>query len=246
MIKTFFITLFCAITLSVTACSTSTSGSSSSSERNGSVVTQTYKNLAAFEGLSVATGFDVEYTVGTRRNVTVNISEDLLKYLRVEVKDGTLYLELKGNNIKLRNKTLKAEVTGPAIKSIASSSGASIAVVSPLKTSAASISASSGASVAIQSINTPSLSVSGSSGGSVDVDDIDGQSVSATASSGGSINLTGNAKNVSFNASSGGSIDADALKAVNCSATASSGGGITCSAENLNKHTSSGGSVHNK
>lgn len=235
-------------------------------------ITREFKNLQSFDEISLWTGMDVTYQVGSPAKAVVTVSNNVADRLVVEVKGGELRMGLEnsnGNNV--RRFKLKAVVTGPALTSVkvssgaefnmaenedmgisggtlslSASSGGDIVTNGSLKYGKISAHASSGADIKLSAVSVNRLSASSSSGADIDIYGISAESVSASASSGADITLKGTADEVSLSASSGADISARKLIARTGSANASSSGDISCSIKNpTSLHHSSGGDVSN-
>lgn len=243
--------------------------SSSDTNYERPVVTRDYDNLASFDAIKASSGFDVTYAVGPVSSVKVEVSEIALPYIVVEVDKGVLRLGVDQPDKSLRNIRLKAMVTGPALSRIAASSGADITVTGAMTVSggALDIKASSGADIEFegavaysrvtadissaadlefQTLTADNVEIAASSGADAEVAGADVSGLSAAASSGADIELKGKAGSVSLKASSGADISASRLVARSGSAKASSGGSIKCNVADLDRQSSSGGSVSNK
>lgn len=89
---------------------------------SGNVTERSY-NVADFNGLRIASSFNVDVTHGNEFAVTVSADDNLLDFVEVKVDDGTLAIGLK-EGTATSNATLNAAVTMPAIASL-DQSGAS-------------------------------------------------------------------------------------------------------------------------
>lgn len=235
-------------------------------------ITREYKNLKNFDEVSLSTGVDVTYQVGSPAKAVVTVSENVADLLVVEVNGGELRMGIENKFGKsLRRFKVKAVVTGPALTSVkvssgadfnlaegekmgvsdgnlslSASSGGDIKMNGLLKYNKISTSASSGADINISAVKVGSLSASASSGADINISGIDAESVSASSSSGADIRLSGTTREVSLSASSGADISARKLIAGTGRANASSSGDISCSIKNpTSLHHSSGGGVSN-
>ncbi len=65
-------------------------------EGNGTTTTKTY-DVPEFSKIDASHAFEIDVVVGTTQYVKVRTDENLLEYVRVFVKDETLYLEVKNN-----------------------------------------------------------------------------------------------------------------------------------------------------
>ena len=236
-------------------------------------ITREYKNLQSFDEISLWTGVDVTYKVGSPAKAVVTVSDNVADRLVVEVKGGELCMGLEninGHN-NVRRFKIKAVVTGPALTSVkvssgaefnlaegekmgvsdgnlslSASSGGDIKMNGLLKYNKISASASSGADIKLNAVSVKKLNASSSSGADVNIYGINAESVDASSSSGADITLSGTTDEVSLSASSGADISARKLIARTGSANASSSGDISCSIKNpTSLHHSSGGDVSN-
>lgn len=235
-------------------------------------ITREYKNLQSFDEISLWTGVDVTYKVGSPAKAVVTVSDNVADRLIVEVKGGELRMGLENNNgINVRRFKIKAVVTGPALTSVkvssgaefnmaetedmgisggtlslSASSGGDIVTKGRLSYGKISASASSGADIKLNAVSVKKLNASSSSGADVDIYGINAESVAASSSSGADITLSGTTDEVSLSASSGADISARKLIARTGSANASSSGDISCSIKNpTSLHHSSGGDISN-
>lgn len=243
-----------------------------SDDHNLKCITREYKNLQSFDEISLWTGVDVTYKVGSPAKAVVTVSDNVADRLIVEVKGGELRMGLENNNgINVRRFKIKAVVTGPALTSVkvssgaefnmaetedmgisggtlslSASSGGDIVTKGHLSYGKISASASSGADIKLNAVSVKKLNASSSSGADVDIYGINAESVAASSSSGADITLSGTTDEVSLSASSGADISARKLIARTGSANASSSGDISCSIKNpTSLHHSSGGDISN-
>ncbi len=207
---------------------------------NRNVVSEDRTISSDFEDIKVQQGINLYITQDNSTEIKVEADENIIDLLITEVNNNELkiYFEKNVYRAKARNVFLSTD----NIKKIKASSGASVKSENTIATNSLDLDASSGSSIKIY----------------VNTDD-----VTTGASSGAQIKVYGKSKTFSGSASSGSSIDADELKTVDAYAKASSGaninvnvtGKLTAKASSggdidyegnpidVNKNTSSGGSV---
>lgn len=210
-------------------------------EGSGNVTTEKRIVQGDFKNISVSNAIDVVIEQSDKTEITVEADDNLQKEIITKVENGTLIIKCKYNSF--RNITMKkVTVKMPALDKIEASSASSV-----------------------QSKNVfqgENIDLESSSAATMDVN-IESDNISATSSSGSSINIQGKALKVQTRASSGASVDAGKLLANEVEAGASSGGNInvhpivTLKAEassgghvtyntvpkNIEKNSSSGGSI---
>ncbi len=207
---------------------------------NGHVVSESRTINASFEGIKVQQGIKVYLTQGNTSSLNVEADENIIDLLLTEVKNNELRIFFKKNVYKAKSRTVY--LTTPNIVSIKASSGASVKSENTLQVADLTLDASSGSSIKAT---------------------VNATKVDCSTSSGANIRLYGNTQILFASSSSGSRIDAEELKAVDVTAKvssganidvfvtgkltarASSGGDIDYSGnpENIDKDTSSGGSV---
>jgi len=207
---------------------------------NKNVVSEDRTISNNFDEINVQQGIQLFITQDNTTEVKVEADENIIDLLITEVKDNRLkiYFEKNVYRAKARNVFLSTS----AISKLKASSGASVKSENTFQLTSLDLDASSGSSIRIY----------------VNADDI-----TSETSSGASIKVYGKSNTFSGKASSGSSIDADELETIDAYAKASSGaninvnvsGNLTAKASsggdidyegsptNINKDTSSGGSV---
>ena len=207
---------------------------------NKNVVSEERSIRSDFEIINVQQGINLTITQGKPTDIRVEADENILDLLITEVKNNELniYFEKNVNWAKARNVYLTTE-------------------------NISKIKASSGSSVKSENtIQAPSLNLDSSSGSSIKIR-ANANEIKSESSSGSTITIFGKSQTFSANASSGSSIKAHELKTVNAitkvssgasidvfvtgklTAKASSGGDIDYEGNpsEVDKETSSGGSV---
>jgi hypothetical protein len=186
------------------------------------------RSVRDFNAVKVSTGIQLYLSMDNRQAVRIEADDEIIEDVVTEVKDGTLHIYVRKNNIfKFFNwgskNTIKAYVSATELNSLDASSGAYIKSENTLKGN--------------------SLTLDMSSGGGMTLD-IVYKDIKMEGSSGANAKISGKAKNFKVSASSGSNIDARNLEAVNCEANASSGANISMVATGeITAHSSSGGSI---
>jgi len=207
---------------------------------NGNVVSEDRTINSNFEMIKVQQGINLFLTQGNSTKLNVEADENIMDLLLTEVKNNELKIYFEKN--VYRAKARNVYLTTNDISRIKTSSGASVKSENTLQVSVLELDSSSGSSIKIY---------------------VNADEITSSSSSGSDIDIYGKTKKFSAKASSGSSIDADELKTVDAYAKASSGanidvnvtGNLTAKASsggdidyeggpsNINKDTSSGGSV---
>lgn len=250
------------LALALTSC-TSSRINPSSTFVTFEVATNDVRQIEASGGISVF------YTQSPETSVTVKSPDNIVDYVKVEIKDGILnaYLDFGTFNcVSLKRCDVSVYVNSPILYDISASSSASVSVKDGIKISSgidirasssskvmlasfqgaeADIESSSSSNVTIDALTVSELSVESSSSASVDITNIHADAVSAEVNSSASVNLAGLCTVVDFETSSSGRIDASALRAAKGKAEASSSSHIKCSVDKLTQSTSSSASISN-
>ncbi|MEX1384559.1 head GIN domain-containing protein [Lutibacter sp.] len=193
-----------------------------------------------FDEIKVQQGIQLFITQDNAAEIKVEADENIIDLLITEVKDNQLkiYFEKNVNRAKARNVFLSTAT----INKIKASSGASVKSENTFQLTSLDLDASSGSSIKFY---------------------VNANDITTETSSGANIKVYGKAKSFSGKASSGSSIDADELEVIDAYAKASSGANINVnvtgkltakatsggdidyegSPTDINKDTSSGGSV---
>jgi len=188
---------------------------------NGEVVSEDRTINSNFNEIKVQQGIQVFLTQGNSTELKVEADENIIDLLITEVKDNELkiYFEKNVNKAKSRNVYLTAN----EISKIRTSSGAMIKTENTLETNTLELDSSSGSSIKVT---------------------VNASEIISSSSSGSNIHVYGKTKSFSASASSGSSIDADKLETVNTSAKVSSGANIDVNVSGkLVAKASSGGSI---
>jgi len=207
---------------------------------NGSVQSEDRKISSNFETIKVQQGINLYLTQGSKTDLSVEADENIIDLLITEVKNNELkvYFEKNVYRAKARNVYLTAK----QISGIYTSSGASVKSENTLNVQTLDLDSSSGSSIKIH-VNADDVTSETSSGANMDLFGKT-NTFSARASSGSSIDADELVAEVAYaNASSGANIDVNVTEKL--TAKASSGGDIDYEGNptDINKNTSSGGSV---
>jgi len=206
---------------------------------SGTVITQKRTSEPEFTSVTAESGIEVIIEQGGTRSITVEADDNLQEHIKTEIANGELTIS---SDVNIRKGTKKVTVVLPEIKSIESEGGATVSNKNTIKAESIAFSASSGSSMNIT---------------------VEAENVSGESGSGSSLTLKGKADRLETESGSGSTLNAKGLTAkkvvsesgsgsttiVNpvedLSADASSGSTINyvTTPSNLNKKTSSGGTV---
>ncbi|PQJ77796.1 head GIN domain-containing protein [Polaribacter porphyrae] len=188
---------------------------------NRNVVTQDRNTKEDFTKIRVSTGLDLYLSQGKSTEITVEADENLHDIIITEVKDGVLKIYSEKNI--WRAKARKVYVTVTDLERLTATSGSDVYAKETIKVNAIDISATSGADIRIS---------------------IDADTVETSATSGSDIEISGTSNKHISSATSGASIDAYELRSKNTTAKATSGADINVFAsESIDARASSGGDV---
>lgn len=207
---------------------------------NGEVVSEDRTISSNFNEIKVQQGIQVYITQGNSTELKVEADENIIDILRTEVKNNKLNIYFDKNVYKASSR--KVYLTTSDISKIETSSGASVKTENTIETTILELDSSSGSAIKMY---------------------VNADEISSSSSSGATINIYGKSKEFSAMASSGSSIDADKLETINATAKVSSGANIDLNVSGkliakassggdidyegnpteVNKDTSSGGSV---
>jgi hypothetical protein len=229
------ILMFSAIALLLVSCQFKTLKGS------GNVTTENRTVQGEFKSIDAEKGLDVVLEQAPVSSVTVIADDNLQKHIKTKVVNGVLKITSDyGGYINVKSK--KIVVKMPVVENIQVSSGATFNARSTIKGNAITLKSSSGSSIEIN-LEAEKASCEASSGSDITINGkvID---LETAASSGSSIDAEKLLSNtIVASASSGSSIDVFPLVSLN--AEASSGASINYHnvPKNLNKKSSSGGSI---
>ena len=215
---TILITIYLTLLFTTTSCGTN-GGFGVKGSKN--VVSEDRTISTDFEIISVQQGINLFITQGESVKLNVEADDNIIKILITEVKNNELKIYLKENvyMAKARNVYL----TASTISGIKTSSGASVKSENTLLTKSLGLDSSSGSSIKIYA---------------------NANELTSEASSGSTITIFGKSEIFSANASSGSSIKAYELKTMDAMVEASSGANIDVNVTNkLIAKASSGGAI---
>ncbi len=207
---------------------------------NGNIVSEDRNINSDFDAIKVQQGINLFLTQGNSTELNVEADDNIMDLLITEVKNNELKIYFEKN--VYRAKARNVYLTTSTISKIRTSSGASVKSENTLQVNTLDLDSSSGSSIKVY---------------------VSADKVISSTSSGADIDIYGKTNTFSASASSGSSIDADKLESVDAYAKASSGanidvnvsGKLTAKASsggdidyegdpiNVDKDTSSGGSV---
>ena len=188
---------------------------------NRNVVSEDRTISDNFDEIKVQQGIQLFITQDNTTKIKIEADENIIDLLITEVKDNELkiYFEKNVNKAKSRNVYLTAN----EISKIRTSSGAMIKTENTLETNTLELDSSSGSSIKVT---------------------VNASEIISSSSSGSNIHVYGKTKSFSASASSGSSIDADKLETINTTAKVSSGANIDVNVSGkLVAKASSGGSI---
>lgn len=188
---------------------------------NRNVVTADRSTSQKFTKIKVSTGLDLYLSQGTKNKVTLEADENLHDIIITEVNDGVLKIYSEKNIWQA--KARKVYVTVKNLEGLTATSGSDVYTEDVLKVETIKVSATSGADIRIA---------------------LDADTVETSATSGSDIRISGTANNHTSIANSGASIEAYKLISKNATVQVSSGADINIYAsESINAKASSGGDI---
>jgi len=180
------------LALSILACQVAGIGDSTMISSSGNVVPQEYA-LTGFDVVDISHSFNVVVTQGESYSVLVRVDDNLVEHLNVVKQGNTLKIGLKPNrNYTVRNATLEAEVSMPALSGV-EASGSSDATITGFESTKALHVDLSGSSTAVMtgSAGDVTINTSGSSEADLAKFPVGNASVNASGSSTVTVNLSG-------------------------------------------------------
>jgi len=188
---------------------------------NQNVISETRDINSNFEEIDIQQGINLYLTQGNSTSLKVEADENIMGLLVTEVKNNQLKIYFKKNVYKAKARNVY--VTTKTISNIDASSGSYVKTENTWQIPILKIHTSSGSSVKFH---------------------VNANEVTSSSSSGSTIKIYGKTTNFSAKASSGSSIDADELYSVDAFAKASSGANINVNVTGkLTANASSGGGV---
>lgn len=208
---------------------------------SGTITTESRTISEKFTGIDVSSAIEVTLEQADKTEVIVEADDNLLNTIKTEVKNGKLVISNE-SYVTIRNGTRKVTVKMPIIEDLEASSASSITSKNTLKGNQIFIKSSSAGSIKLD-LEMDAITCKSSSGSSIELKGLAMQ-FDTQASSGSTtkcFKLLANS--IVADASSGSSIDVHPI--VSLKAEASSGASIEYNSvpKNLQKKSSSGGSI---
>ncbi|MGI9546816.1 MAG: head GIN domain-containing protein [Flavobacteriaceae bacterium] len=195
---------------------------------NGKVVTID-RTTSDYDDIAVAGWFDVELVAGTEGRLKIKGEENLLEYIKTEVKDGKLI-------IKVRN--------GVNLKPSSWGKDGGIYVTVPVEEISSVSLSGSGDIVGKTAIKTDSFSTQIAGSGDITLE-VEAESVEAALSGSGDINLSGKASSFDVRVSGSGDVKAYELNANKVEVSISGSADVRVTAnEMLYARVSGSGDIH--
>jgi hypothetical protein len=184
------------------------------------------RNVGDYDAISVAGWFDVDLVDGKEGELTLKGEENLLQYIKTEVKNGKLTIKVEDNrNLQPSNWNDGIRITVPVdrIDAVTLSGSGDIVGKKTLKASNFSTTMSGSGDITLE---------------------VEAQNMTATMSGSGDMNLSGKAVDFNVTVSGSGDIRAFDLEADNVEATVSGSADIKVTArENLKARVSGSGDI---
>ena len=195
---------------------------------NGNVVT-IERSTADYDEVAVAGWFDVDLVAGTEGQLTIKGEENLLEYIKTEVKGDKLVIKVK-SGINLRPSSWGSD--------------GGIRITVPVEEVSSVSLSGSGDVVGKTVIKADNFSTALSGSGDVKLQ-VEAETVDASLSGSGDINLSGEAGNFEVRVSGSGDIKAFELSANNVEASISGSADVRVTAnESLVARVSGSGDIH--
>lgn len=164
------------------------------------------RDVRDFHAVDVGLPGAVEVSVADHFSVEIQAQENLVPFLKTEVKDGELQLYFDRSVSDAKD--LKVRITAPAYDALALSGSATMRVLTPLQG------------------DKLDLSIGGS--GSIDLPQADVHNLKCSIAGSGDIRVSGKAQAVEYSIAGSGDITAKALQADTGKAAISGSGTVTC------------------
>lgn len=201
------------------------------------------RSLGPFSEVQTQEGIEVILKAGNKEEARIEADGLDVSEVLTDIMGGTLKIHLEGDNY--RSIDVRVYVTFKQLSGLASSSGSSIVVESPVTAGDFEIDVSSAGRVRV-TVDADDVEVEVSSSGSVDLV-VKAAYLEADLSSSGELNVSGNVGRVDVETSSAAEFDGYALAANEASLRSSSGSSIKVAVtEKLDARASSGSSIRYK
>jgi hypothetical protein len=184
----------------------------------------TTRPASGFTAVNISGGIDLYITQGTAVSVKIDAAEDIQKYIKAEVHNGTLEIYLESNNLFKwirTNNNMKAYVTAPTLTKLNASGGSDVYSQNVWKINELSMTATGGSDIKFEAV-----------GGKMD----------CKATGGSDLTLRGKVADLTLNASGGSDVNAKDLEAVNVIVSASGGSDVSVYVTTELKANANGGS----
>jgi hypothetical protein len=184
----------------------------------------TTRQASGFNAVNISGGIDLYITQGNSVSVKIDAAEDIQKYIRAEVHNGTLEIYLESNNLFKwirRNNNMKAYVTTPTLTRLHASGGSDVYSQNVWKINELDMTATGGSDIKFEAV-----------GGKLD----------CKATGGSDLTLRGKVADLTLNASGGSDVNAKDLEAVKVNVSASGGSDINVHVTTELKANANGGS----
>lgn len=238
--KTIRILMVVIFSIAITAC---INGQIRRTVSGNGDVTREDRKAGDFSGLKVSTGIDVYLKQTADESITVEADENLLEYIRTEIRDGILNIYTDVNIRSAERK--RVYVTMDKIESIRTTSAGDVVGETPVRGDNLELSASSAGNINLE-VYAKELRVDISSSGDITLNG-EVNILDASLSSAGDLNAYElKVREADVSASSAG--DADISVSERLTARASSAGDINYRGDPkyIDAHSSSAGGVHRK
>jgi hypothetical protein len=182
------------------------------------------RQVPAFHRVKVSQGLEADVTQGGKSAVVVRGDDNLLKFVRTEVTDGTLVISLANDETHgiSTKRRIKVTVSAPSIDGVEAHSGGSL-----------ELSNAPGSKLDIRS----------TSGGAVSATGVATSTLRVEASGGGAVRLSGKAKEIQLDCSGGAVVKAGELAAESVRIAGSGGVSVEVNASGSLKGDLSSGSA---
>lgn len=215
-----------------------------------SKVVKEKRNLSGFSAINMTGSWDAVLTQGKDFSVTIEANEEFLDDLRIEVKDGTLYVNNNRTNRGItnfnsrhdsRHDIRKVHITLPKLEKITASGGSDILPLTQFRTDNMKIVMSGGSDLKglsldcqtldckmsggsdanIHIVNNKSVKINNSGGSDLSLSGVSAEMMDVQSSGGSDVKLEGETNNLQLTSSGGSDVSAFKLKARNCTASVS-------------------------
>lgn len=211
-------------------------------DNNGPITEKTYEGN--IDEIKVATSIKAEVLKADTEKVVVSAPEEIMKYIKVDLSGGTLYIRVSGNIGRTTStRNVKAVIYVKDFNVLRASSSASVKVKDAFQLNKLMVDVSSSASVQTEDLQARDFKIEATS--SADFSGrVASENLLAEANSSGSISLSGKAVRGALEASSSGSIDAEGLTVENANLKANSSGTLRVGvAKSVTAEASSSGGI---